>query len=82
MEIDLSSIQALVERPGESLSVEIKRWIDPDRPEGIAMIVRAVLALRNHGGGALVSGSGSNRAIGIANLLPAQHESRLLGLRW
>jgi hypothetical protein len=56
MEIDLSPIQALVERPGESLSVEIKRWIDPDQPEGIAMIVRAALALRNHGGGYLVIG--------------------------
>jgi hypothetical protein len=56
MEIDSSRIQALVERPGESLSVEIKRWIDPDRPEGIAMIVRAALALRNHGGGYLLIG--------------------------
>jgi hypothetical protein len=56
MEIDLSPIQALVERPGESLSVEIKRWIDPDQPEGIAMIVRAALALRNHGGGYVVIG--------------------------
>jgi hypothetical protein len=37
MEIDFSPIQALVERPGESLFVEIKRWIDPDQPEGIAM---------------------------------------------
>lgn len=43
-------------RPGESLSVEIKRWIDPDQPEGIAIIVRAVLAMRNHGGGYIVIG--------------------------
>jgi hypothetical protein len=56
MERDFSSIQALVKRPGESLSVEIKRWIDPDQPEGIAMIVRAALALRNHGGGYIVIG--------------------------
>jgi hypothetical protein len=56
MEIDFSPIQALVERPGESLSVEIKRWIDPDQPEGIGMIVRAALALRNHGGGYIVIG--------------------------
>jgi hypothetical protein len=45
-----------VERPGEKLSVEIKRWIDPDQPEGIAMIIRAALAPRNHGGGYLVIG--------------------------
>jgi hypothetical protein len=56
MEIDFSPIQALVARPGESLAVEIKRWIDPDQPEGIAMIVRGALALRNHGGGYLVIG--------------------------
>jgi hypothetical protein len=55
-EIDFSPIQALVERPGESLSVEIKRWIDPDQDDGKAMIVRAALALRNHGGGYLVIG--------------------------
>lgn len=55
-EIDFSRLQALVERPGESLSVEIKRWIDPDQPQGIAMIVRAALALRNYGGGYLVIG--------------------------
>jgi hypothetical protein len=46
----------MVNRPVESLAVEIKRWIDPDQPEGIAMIVRAALALRNHGGGYLVIG--------------------------
>jgi hypothetical protein len=56
MEIDFSPIQALVDRPGESLAIEIKRWIDPDQPEGIAMIVRAALALRNHGGGYIVIG--------------------------
>ena len=60
MEIDFSRIKALVERPGESLSVEIKRWIDPDQPEGIAIIVRAALALRNHGGGYIVIGFDNN----------------------
>jgi hypothetical protein len=56
MEIGFSPVQALVERPGESLSVEFKRWINPDQPEGIAIIVRAALALRNHGDGYLVIG--------------------------
>jgi hypothetical protein len=56
MDIDSARIQDLINRPGESLSVEIKRWIDPDATEGIAKIVRAVLALRNHGGGYLVIG--------------------------
>ena len=56
MEPNLSRIQALVDRPSESLSVELKRWIDPDHPEGVAKIVRAALALRNHNGGYLVIG--------------------------
>lgn len=56
MNIDTSRIQELIQRPGESLSVELKRWISPDEPEGIAKIVRTVLALRNYGGGYLVIG--------------------------
>jgi len=56
MEIDSSRIQELINRPSESLSVELKRWIDPASPEGMSKIVRAVLALRNHGGGYLVVG--------------------------
>jgi len=53
---DSSRIQALVDRPTESLSIELKRWIDPDQPAGAAKIVKAALALRNHGGGDLVIG--------------------------
>lgn len=56
MEIDSSRIQELVERPSESLSIELKRWIDPASSEGTAKIVRTVLALRNHGGGYLIIG--------------------------
>lgn len=56
MDIDPARIQELINRPGESLSVELKRWIDPDAPEGMAKIIRAALALRNHGGGYLVIG--------------------------
>jgi hypothetical protein len=50
------TIQDLIDRPSESLSVEVKRWIDPAEPEGAAKIIRATLALRNHGGGYLVVG--------------------------
>lgn len=60
MDIDSSRIQELIERPGESLSVELKRWIDPDTEEGKAKIVKAALALRNHGGGYLVIGFDDN----------------------
>jgi hypothetical protein len=56
MEADSRRTQQLIDRPGESLSVELKRWIDPRRPDGIEKLVRALLALRNHGGGYLVIG--------------------------
>jgi hypothetical protein len=56
MEIDSSRIRELIERPVESLSVELKRWIDPDQPEGISKIIKTVLSLRNHGGGYMVIG--------------------------
>lgn len=49
-------INELIKRPRESLSVEIKRWIDTDQEESMAKIVRAVLALRNHGGGYMLIG--------------------------
>ena len=55
-DIDFSRIQALVDRPSESLSIELKRWIDPDQSEGKAKIVKTALALRNYGGGYLVIG--------------------------
>lgn len=37
----------------ESLSTEVKDWIDPRTPHGKAVIVKACIALYNHGGGTL-----------------------------
>lgn len=56
MEVEISRIRDLVERPQEGLSVEIKRWINPDSPDGIAKIVKGAIALRNFGGGYFVIG--------------------------
>jgi hypothetical protein len=56
VDVDLSQLQQLIDKPAESLSVELKSWIDPDQPEGAAKIVKAALALRNHGGGYLIIG--------------------------
>ena len=55
-----SQLQELIDTPAESLSVELKSWIDPDQSEGAAKIVKAALALRNHGGGYLVVGFNNN----------------------
>lgn len=49
-------LKSLVERPQESLAVELKRWFDPDSLEGKAKIIKACIALRNHNGGFLVIG--------------------------
>jgi hypothetical protein len=37
----------------ESLSTEVKGWIDPRTPHGKALIVKACIALYNHGGGVM-----------------------------
>jgi hypothetical protein len=63
---EYNRIQELVDNPRESLSVELKRWIDPDQVEGIAKIVKTAIALRNHGGGYMVIGFDN------ATLEPAQ----------
>ena len=56
MDIDYSRIQLLIERPSESLNVEVKTWIDPDKLEGQSKILKTALALRNRNGGYLVIG--------------------------
>jgi len=47
MEIDQNRIDSLVAAPSEGLNVEVKRWIDPDKPDGIAKIIKATFAIRN-----------------------------------
>ncbi|MBR8186574.1 transcriptional regulator [Burkholderia ambifaria] len=55
-DVDNSRVKALVERPSESLSVEIKTWFDPDSEEGKMKLVRGMLALRNANGGYFLIG--------------------------
>ena len=56
MVTDSDYLQDLVDRPTESLSIELKDWIDPNTPEGKDKIVRAAIAMRNHGGGHVLIG--------------------------
>lgn len=46
----------LVNALSEGLNVEIKRWVDPTHPTGIAKIAIACMALRNRDGGYLIIG--------------------------
>src|ERR1035438_72834 len=54
--IERSVIEGIVGNPSESLSVELKRWIDSTQPGGIEKIAKGVLALRNRNGGFFVVG--------------------------
>jgi hypothetical protein len=54
MPIDSDRITELLRRPTESLSVEVKTWLDPTKPEDVARIVKATFALHNRNGGYLV----------------------------
>ena len=56
MNTDQSPIDDLIARLSESLTVEVKRWISIDDPNGISKIVRGILALRNRNGGYFVIG--------------------------
>lgn len=49
-------VQRLVDDPRERLEFEVKNWIEPGTDEGEAKIVKACLAMRNHGGGFLIIG--------------------------
>lgn len=51
-----SELQEFIKEPRESLNIELKRWLDPSSPEGIAKIVKGALALRNTNGGYLIVG--------------------------
>ena len=50
------TIDALVARPQEALPVELKGWIDPATPEGVAKIAKTCMAMRNRNGGFLLIG--------------------------
>ncbi len=75
MDTDNSRIKDLVEHPQESLSVEIKRWINPDTPDGVAKIVKGVLAIRNFGGGYFIVGFDNESLLpDIDNRPPNAHQ--------
>jgi len=80
-----SHIHALVANPSESLSVEIKRWVNPDQPEGVAILVKAALAMRNYGGGYVVIGFDNETLAPDNNNVPNNvkslfHTDKLQGL--
>lgn len=49
-------LQALVAYPREDLDRELKGWLDLNEGEQVASLMKAVLALANHGGGFVLLG--------------------------
>jgi hypothetical protein len=49
-------IERLIEQPRESLSVEIKNWLDLDNRNHQAKIIKTLIALRNNNGGFIIFG--------------------------
>ncbi|MFL9883209.1 ATP-binding protein [Paraburkholderia agricolaris] len=74
-ETNNSRVNALVERPSESLAVEIKTWIDPDSVDGQMKLVRAMLALRNANGGYLLIGFDDKTLAPDLDRMPADVKS-------
>jgi hypothetical protein len=53
---ELRQLQPLVAYPRESVDVELKGWLRLDDPENAASLLKAILALANHGGGYVLLG--------------------------
>lgn len=53
---DLRRLQSLVAYPREGLDVELKGWLDLADGEQAASLLKAILALANHGGGYVLVG--------------------------
>lgn len=62
-------------RFGETLALELKSWLDPKRNEHKARIVKALIALRNHGGGSLLVGVGDDGVV-VSDPPPFDFETR------
>ena len=56
MTYDLNQLQSLVANPSESLSVELKGWLDLKNLQHLAKVAKTLLALRNRNGGFLILG--------------------------
>lgn len=76
MAYDEKYLKALVDNPGERLAVEVKTWIDPGTPEGIAKIAKACIALRNNNGGFLLIGFDNETGMPDTKNIPSDVHAR------
>lgn len=78
-------IQDLINRPTESLSIELKGWINPNTPEGKDKIIRAAIAMRNHGGGHVLIGFHNDTGEPYTDNVPSNvrrlfHQDKIQGM--
>jgi hypothetical protein len=69
--MDIQRLQELIEHPNENLNREIKRWIDPNSPEGKAKIIKGIFALYNRDGGEFIIGFDDKSSEPDVNNVPA-----------
>ena len=62
----------LIERPAETLAVEVKQWLRRDDPIEGAKIARALMALRNFDGGVLIIGLDDTTYVAAGGDRPAE----------
>jgi hypothetical protein len=60
-------LRQLLAAPREGFDLELKQWIDPKAPEGIAKIAKGCIALRNNNGGRMVIGFKDDGTPDMAN---------------
>lgn len=64
--LDLRNLASFVEMPREDLGVEYKSWLNLKENRAQATLVKAAIAIANHGGGFIVLGfeeSGNNKIL-------------------
>jgi hypothetical protein len=60
-------IDQIIENPRESLSVELKDWIDPTNIDGKLKILKAVIAMRNNDGGIFIIGIKKDGSLNVTD---------------
>ncbi|MFV8601133.1 helix-turn-helix domain-containing protein [Ralstonia pseudosolanacearum] len=66
----IDETRRLLQSLSESYAVEVKRWFDPSQPDGQAKLIRALIALRNNGGGRLVIGFDNETMMPVPDARP------------
>jgi hypothetical protein len=85
LDIDQEKLNEIVAAPSESLNLEVKRWISPDSPEGVAKIVKGVFAIRNRNGGYFVIGFDDETLLPdtehqVADVRAVFHQDKIQGI--